>query len=65
METGHYPTGSRLSTIRKLAEALGVDPHELLKEEYSYIRYLAYVAGTGGCEFARVRRVSAWKTKVL
>ena len=33
METGHYPTGSRLSTIRKLVEALGVDPHELLKEE--------------------------------
>ena len=33
METGRYPTGSRLSTIRKLAEALGVDPHELLKEE--------------------------------
>jgi hypothetical protein len=25
--------GSRLSTIRKLAKALGVDPHELLKEE--------------------------------
>jgi len=26
---------------------------------------LACVAGTGGCRFACVRRVSAWKTKVL
>jgi hypothetical protein len=32
LETGHYPTGSRLSTIRRLAEALGVDPRELLED---------------------------------
>jgi hypothetical protein len=33
LERNEWPGGSRLSTIRKLAEALGVDPHELLVEE--------------------------------
>jgi len=33
LELGEWKSGSRLSIIRKLAEALGVDPHELLAEE--------------------------------
>ena len=30
IERGLWPGGSRLSTVRKLAEVLEVDPHELL-----------------------------------
>jgi transcriptional regulator with XRE-family HTH domain len=33
MEHGGWPGGSKPSTVRKLAEALEVDPHELLVEE--------------------------------
>jgi transcriptional regulator with XRE-family HTH domain len=33
LELGEWKSGSRLSIIRKLAEALGVDPHELLAKE--------------------------------
>jgi DNA-binding XRE family transcriptional regulator len=33
IERGRWPGGSRLSTIRKLAEVLEVDPHEILAEE--------------------------------
>jgi transcriptional regulator with XRE-family HTH domain len=33
LELGEWKSGSRLSTIRKLAEALEVDPRELLVEE--------------------------------
>ena len=31
IENGTWPSGSKPSTIRKLAEALGVDPHDLLE----------------------------------
>ena len=31
IEAGKWPGGSRPSTVRKLAEALEVDPHELLE----------------------------------
>jgi transcriptional regulator with XRE-family HTH domain len=33
LERGEWAGGSRPSTVRKLAEALGADPHELLKED--------------------------------
>ena len=33
MEQGTWPGASRPSTVRKLAEALEIDPHELLVEE--------------------------------
>jgi predicted transcriptional regulator len=33
MEHGDWPGGSRPSTVRKLAEALDIDPHELLVED--------------------------------
>ena len=33
IERGAWPGGSHLPTIRKLAEALGVDPRELLAED--------------------------------
>jgi transcriptional regulator with XRE-family HTH domain len=32
LERGAWPGGSHLPTIRKLAEALGVDPRELVAE---------------------------------
>lgn len=32
LESGDWPGGSRPSTIRRLAEVLGVDPHDLLEE---------------------------------
>jgi transcriptional regulator with XRE-family HTH domain len=32
LERGEWAGGSRPSTVRRLAEALGVNPHELLKE---------------------------------
>lgn len=31
MERGAWPGGSRPATVRKLGEALGIDPHELLE----------------------------------
>jgi transcriptional regulator with XRE-family HTH domain len=31
-ENDEWPGGSRLSTIRKLAEALGVDPREIIED---------------------------------
>jgi transcriptional regulator with XRE-family HTH domain len=33
IERGAWPGGSHLPTIRKLAEALEVDPHEIVAEE--------------------------------
>lgn len=33
LEQGRWPGGSKPSTVRKLGEALGVDPTELLAEE--------------------------------
>ena len=33
LERGEYVGESRPSTVRKLAQALDVDPHELLKED--------------------------------
>jgi transcriptional regulator with XRE-family HTH domain len=33
LERGNWPGGSRIDNIRKLAEALGVDPRELVAEE--------------------------------
>ena len=33
LERGDWQGGSRIDNIRKLAEALGVDPHELLAED--------------------------------
>jgi transcriptional regulator with XRE-family HTH domain len=33
LERNEWAGGSRLSTIRKLAEALDIDPHELLAED--------------------------------
>jgi transcriptional regulator with XRE-family HTH domain len=33
LERGEWTGGSRPSTVRKLAQALDVDPHELLKED--------------------------------
>jgi predicted transcriptional regulator len=33
LESGNWPGGSRPATVRKLAEALEIDPHELLKED--------------------------------
>jgi len=35
IERGAWPGGSYLPTIRKLAEALGIDPRELVAEEDS------------------------------
>ena len=32
LERGDWQGGSRIDNIRKLAEALGVDPHELLED---------------------------------
>jgi hypothetical protein len=32
LESGDWPGGSRPATVRKLGEALGVDPNELLAE---------------------------------
>ena len=42
IEGGKWPGGSRLSTVRKLAEALEVDPHELGTPMYG-----GYVGNTG------------------
>jgi predicted transcriptional regulator len=33
LESGDWPGGSRPATVRKLGQALEVDPHELLAEE--------------------------------
>jgi transcriptional regulator with XRE-family HTH domain len=33
LERGQWPGGSNIPTIRKLAEALGVDPHEIVADE--------------------------------
>jgi hypothetical protein len=33
LESGDWPGGSRPATVRKLAEALDIDPHELLQDD--------------------------------